>query len=636
MSSSDIEGASTRDRLLPFDQLNTSSFTSTSLLRGKIETCTSYRDNSASLKLSDKTGSISVQLRGEWAEEAIKSLNRIGKWVTLEAVAGGKDGVRLESIKDKKGKHVVGSDGRKMYKVVYEMGIQGKWGEDGKGPSFAFENTLAVPRANPENPYVGARKREEKEARGSEVSGDEHTGDDNEVEDEPARKKQKRVRRETRKEWGMKSAKTGIEYSPLSTYSDAGNLKNVNLIAIAIVKREMYQSRKDWVTELWLYDPTHIKTPLRLCFFGNQESHLPIVKDGDILIVQNINYQKDKKHLTAFGNTRNGLFLVIPSSLASTYSPSTHSTYTSQLSPPSIRCAKTSSDEFEYARDLAKWSERFEVVRNHIESGPATSDGSGTSTVEEISKILVKGGYKRRELVEIKDLESDGFFDVQGQIIKFYNRENKRNFEDNDVCQLFITDYTLNPLLIKYEDLSTVRLMGQYVLQISIYGHQAKPLLTKFNRPEEELVDQVVFLRNVRTKMNENGLLEATMWIDQKRRESSDVAFRNRQELVRTGWWQDFTRRRDVYCNSTKEEKLDDPTLTISRNLPRTTTTSGPTYDNPFSSIFDTSSLERQPMSLAIEMGMTGVYCFKGRIVDSKPFDKREWVTEYCTKCKSP
>lgn len=142
MSSSDIEGASTRDRLLPFDQLNTSSFTSTSLLRGKIETCTSYRDNSASLKLSDKTGSISVQLRGEWAEEAIKSLNRIGKWVTLEAVAGGKDGVRLESIKDKKGKHVVGSDGRKMYKVVYEMGIQGKWGEDGKGPSFAFESEL--------------------------------------------------------------------------------------------------------------------------------------------------------------------------------------------------------------------------------------------------------------------------------------------------------------------------------------------------------------------------------------------------------------------------------------------------------------------------------------------------------------
>lgn len=42
----------------------------------------------------------------------------------------------------------------------------------------------------------------------------------------------------------MEQAKTGIEYSPLSTYSDAGNLKNVNLIAIAIVKREMYQSRK--------------------------------------------------------------------------------------------------------------------------------------------------------------------------------------------------------------------------------------------------------------------------------------------------------------------------------------------------------------------------------------------------------
>lgn len=134
------------------------------------------------------------------------------------------------------------------------------------------------------------------------------------------------------------------------------------------------------------------------------------------LLLRVSQYQKDKKHLTAFGNTRNGLFLVIPSSLASTYSPSTHSTYTSQLSPPSIRCAKTSSDEFEYARDLAKWSERFEVVRNHIESGPATSDGSGTSTVEEISKILVKGGYKRRELVEIKDLESDGFFDVQGQV----------------------------------------------------------------------------------------------------------------------------------------------------------------------------------------------------------------------------
>lgn len=121
-----------------------------------------------------------------------------------------------------------------------------------------------------------------------------------------------------------------------------------------------------------------------------------------------------------------------------------------------------------------------------------------------------------------------------------YNDSGQKIFEsDNDHLQLFITDYTRNESLIKYEDLSTVRLPGQYALQITIYGHQARPLL-KFG--ENDLIGKMVYCRNVRGKLNTNGLLEATMYVDEKRRDKSDVSFRTESQLSRDSWLKNFNR----------------------------------------------------------------------------------------------
>ncbi|GAA5902411.1 uncharacterized protein JCM6883_001400 [Sporobolomyces salmoneus] len=631
--------------------------------------------------IKDGTGTLSIYLKGEWAEEAIKQLNRIGKWISLSGRGG-----TVEAVKDKKGNHVLKDDKWKTYRIVYAKGIEGNWGRNGKGSHFSFKGdasipatsystlstnpharpsinstsqhqrslaklsqknpnqsltldeqvSLAVPDTNPENPYVGARSRNRREEGEGSSSSDGEGGasESDSVEEEEeqtttARKKRKREKKETRKEWGMKTNETKLEYSTLDIVEKPANASKVNLIAIALVRREIYQPQKskDKAIDLWLYDPTHTKAPARLCFFGPKEEHLPVVENGDILIVQNINYQKDRKQLTAFGNIRNGPFLVIPSRLAEQYHEEPSSIeFVSQLPKCSSRLAKIGEEELAYARDLARWSRRFDVVGNHEEPGRGDHE---PKNVLKTSARLIKGDSTRRELVEIRQLEPDNFYDVQGEIIKFYNREGRRNFEDNDVCQLFITDYTRNDQLMRYEDTSNVRLPGQYALQISIYGHQAKPLL-KFNR-EEHLQGKFVHLRNVRTKLNENGLLEATMWIDQVRRDKSDVTIKGSNEFEKTPWFRDFSRRRDVYCNASTDSRLKDEYLTLT-NQARIEAT---TFVDPFASPFDTLGLERQSMSAALSMPLAGSYLFQARVIDYKPDNLEDFAVAYCTDCQA-
>lgn len=279
-------------------------------------------------------------------------------------------------------------------------------------------------------------------------------------------------------------------------------------------------------------------------------------------------WQKDRQQLTVFSSLAKGKFLVLPALLASSYNNNDDTTapsieeFLSGLPMPVAhpRRAKVGRDELAYAKDVARWSKRFDVVGNHVEpmrGGMEKNDVAKTS-----ARLARGGGMAKRELVEIRQIEPDKFYDVQGeasrnlavishsnpilncssttQIIKLYNREGRRNFEDNDVCQLFITDYTRNEQLMKYEDISNVRLPGQYALQVSVYGHQAKPLL-QFQR-EEFLNGKFVHLRNVRAKLNENGLLEATMWIDATYKGKSDVSLLKAADVSKGTWYRNFCR----------------------------------------------------------------------------------------------
>jgi len=133
------------------------------------------------------------------------------------------------------------------------------------------------------------------------------------------------------------------------------------------------------------------------------------------------------------------------------------------------------------------------------------------------------------------------------QIVKFYNPHNTSSIPENEAVQLFITDYTRNEQLMSYEDLSQIRLPGPYTLQISIYGHQAKPLVGFSRNPEEDLKTKFIHCRNIRPKLTDKGLLEATMFIDEKRPDKSDLTiFKTTERLKDTPWHKGF----DAYASS--------------------------------------------------------------------------------------
>lgn len=205
---------------------------------------------------------------------------------------------------------------------------------------------LAVPEANPENPYIGARRdTPPAEAGTGSLSGSHDDGastqsdvsesdQDNEDGREPAKKKRKRVRPEIRKEWGLESVSlvslidrnpglifssslrhdrrkqmSSIRHSrssrtlatlldsrssPLPSSSEKstnpGMASRFHSLRLAHMHSRLCSFRSpDFATELWLYDPTHKVNPARLCFFGQKEEHLPTVDNGDILILQAVN-----------------------------------------------------------------------------------------------------------------------------------------------------------------------------------------------------------------------------------------------------------------------------------------------------------------------------------------------------------
>lgn len=107
--------------------------------------------------------------------------------------------------------------------------------------------------------------------------------------------------------------------------------------------------------------------------------------------------------------------------------------------------------------------------------------------------------------------------------MKFYNPHvlnRGQSIHRNEACILYITDYTVNGQLMHYEEDSSVRVAGQRVLQVSIFGAQNDPLLA-FH--EDKLKGRLVSLRNIRPKLNGSDLLEATMVEDDKFPDKRDV-----------------------------------------------------------------------------------------------------------------
>ncbi|KAF2806239.1 uncharacterized protein BDZ99DRAFT_465889 [Mytilinidion resinicola] len=133
----------------------------------------------------------------------------------------------------------------------------------------------------------------------------------------------------------------------------------------------------------------------------------------------------------------------------------------------------------------------------------------------------------------IKDLGTDGFRDILGELVKMFETL------DNSAVDLYISDYTENNLLYRYpeptelgEDSSrdgdafgyTDRLkrqwqgpFGYHTMSVRAYPPHSSWARDNLNEGD------IVLLRNVRLKTSRNGFLEGNLHPDQKRPEQVDI-----------------------------------------------------------------------------------------------------------------
>lgn len=82
----------------------------------------------------------------------------------------------------------------------------------------------------------------------------------------------------------------------------------------------------------------------------------------------------------------------------------------------------------------------------------------------------------------------------------------------NQAVSLYLTDYTPHPSLHEYPDPSAVGLPGRLILQISLFGSTSAPLAALLDaRTGEVKRGRLVWVRNVRVKLNRVGELEGTV-----------------------------------------------------------------------------------------------------------------------------
>lgn len=90
---------------------------------------------------------------------------------------------------------------------------------------------------------------------------------------------------------------------------------------------------------------------------------------------------------------------------------------------------------------------------------------------------------------------------------------------ENDSVIVYATDYTTNSELFHYDEKSFGKgPAGQQTLQISVFGKQTESL-----RKVGQNQSALAHFKNLRIKLNEHGLMEATMIQDPKFPDKRDI-----------------------------------------------------------------------------------------------------------------
>ncbi|GAA5884244.1 hypothetical protein JCM6882_002193 [Rhodosporidiobolus microsporus] len=482
--------------------------------------------------------------------------------------------------------------------------------EKGKGKAVETEREGAL-----EQPDLGGsagRKREPSGEIGAQAGG----------------RKKARKERETRTTWGLQTdhhSYLALDALPQKNCSDQA------VIAMAIVTKDPYRTRDgkgDWSIELQLFDPSAPTAATQVNYFAQQEDELPRPQDGNIVVLQRLNWSKDRHWFTAYKNK--GEFRILPSSLL-LHSDPPHP-LSAFPSPPAIRAAQVDNKELAYARDLARWARKHDLLGNATCAATAAAAGGQGS---ERRAVPPKRKSIGRQLMRIEEMEEDQFCDTIAEIVKYYTPFTKtagQPLDKHAQAALYVTDYTSHPGLADYTSALDSTVLGQRVLQVAIFGAQNEPLLA---RPQDWLRGKLVRLRNIRPKRNGgDSSFEATMMEDWKYPEKRDVQLVTDPSGVPVDWMAAFKKRREAYWKMDSDQRR---VATFDSTAAATSAPKEEEEQKPMDPLSEISNLagfpSPQPLAASVALGSPGTYRMRVRVADFTPNRLEEWVVAYCDEC---
>jgi hypothetical protein len=199
--------------------------------------------------------------------------------------------------------------------------------------------------------------------------------------------------------------------------------------------------------------------------------------------------------------------------------------------------------ETAYATRIAGWACRAKVLSTGIESARGAQTSTAAAAASGIDPKATNGAVMPpvvarppRPLLRIGEIVEGQFCDLLGmastsnlfliasahadhgsssQVIKLHTPRALGTLPSNIAASLYLTDYTPHPLLHDYPDPSPVTLPGRLTFQVSLFGSTAAPLAPLLDpRTGETKRGRLVWIRNVRVKLNPHNELEGTVMED--------------------------------------------------------------------------------------------------------------------------
>ncbi|KAG0653750.1 hypothetical protein C6P46_002226 [Rhodotorula mucilaginosa] len=343
----------------------------------------------------------------------------------------------------------------------------------------------------------------------------------------------KRQRREEALGWGLETENGGAyqslaQVAKVVDTSDASTLQSKRTSVIALVTHAgpPYPPKQgariaNWYRQLRIADPTREAEAVELQWYATTEGGLPQVEVGQVLLVRHLHVRKlaSSAPMLLCGSFSKLAHAVLDpdSLLRARRAAMTKNAQQSAPQPmedvshPDRLMVTPDVQETAYATRIAGWACRAKVLSTGIESARGAQTSTAAAAASGIDPKATNGAVMPpvvarppRPLLRIGEI-----------VIKLHTPRALGTLPSNIAASLYLTDYTPHPLLHDYPDPSPVTLPGRLTFQVSLFGSTAAPLAPLLDpRTGETKRGRLVWIRNVRVKLNPHNELEGTVMED--------------------------------------------------------------------------------------------------------------------------